>query len=78
MVNIKEILKVKREKLLFEIDYNNRLIKNQRTGKEIREELKLQNRALNFTLIEYNAELAKSPKKVKETAEEVQKLNAID
>jgi hypothetical protein len=72
----KEILKVKRKKIQFEIDYNNLLIKNQRTGKEIREELILQNRALNFTLIENNAELAKSPKKVKETAEEVQKLNA--
>lgn len=62
--------------MLFEIRYNEALIKNQRTGKEIREELRLQNRALNFTLIEYNAELAKSPKKVKATAEEVQKLNA--
>jgi len=72
----KDILKVKREKLLFEIRYNEALIKNQKTGKEIREELILQNRALNFKLIENNAELAKSPKKVKETAEEVQKLNA--
>jgi hypothetical protein len=72
----KDILKVKREKLLFEIRYNEALIKNQKTGKEIREELILQNRALNFALIENNAELAKSPKKVKETAEEVQKLTA--
>jgi len=57
----KEILALKKRQIEYEIQYNDNVINNFKTSQELKAKLIEENKKLNFTLIEYNAELSKTP-----------------